>query len=262
MSQNRQRSPLVDFRLASPLLGHAEDHDSGFLIVPHRHPTAQLIHAAVGVMTIETDDGIWVVPPERAVWVPEFVTHSIRMTGRVELRTLYLDTSIAPIAGGQCCVVQVSPLLRAGILRAVEFVQPYAPSGPEARVVAVIVDQIREAPTAPLHLPMPNDPRARRVAEAFRTNPGDKRRLVEWARLAGASERTLERLFRSELGITFGAWRQQARLLRGLEVLAAGVPVTVAALQVGFETPSAFIAMFRRAMGTTPGRYFRAGSSG
>lgn len=89
MSQNRQDSPLVDFRLASPLLGHAEDHESGFLIVPHRHPTAQLIHAAVGVMTVETDDGIWVVPPERAVWVPEFVTHSIRMTGRVELRTLY-----------------------------------------------------------------------------------------------------------------------------------------------------------------------------
>jgi AraC-like DNA-binding protein len=262
MPQNRQTAPLVDFGLASPLLGYAEDHASGFVIAPHRHPTAQLIHAAVGVMTVETEDGIWVVPPERAVWVPELVSHSIRMTGCVELRTLYLDASIAPIAGGPCCVVQVSPLLRSGILRAVEFPRPYAATGPEARLVAVMVDEIRAAPTAPLHLPMPADPRARRVAEAFRGKPDDTRRLADWARLAGASERTLERLFRNEVGVTFGAWRQQARLLRGLEVLAAGVPVTAAALQVGFESPSAFIAMFRRAMGTTPGRYFRAGASG
>jgi AraC-like DNA-binding protein len=262
MSQNRQGAPLVDFALPSPLLGRSEDHASGSFIVPHTHPTAQLAHAAVGVMTIETDDGIWVVPPERAVWIPEFVTHSIRMTGRVEFRTLYLDESIAPIEGRRCCVVQVSPLLRAGILRAVEFAQPYPPGGPEARLVRVIVDEIRAAPTAPLHLPMPSDPRARRLAEVLHENPEDRRRLSEWARLAGASERTLERLFRNELGMTFGAWRQQARLLRGLEILAAGESVTTVALRVGFETPSAFIAMFRRAMGTTPAKYFRPTSNG
>jgi AraC-like DNA-binding protein len=121
----------------------------------------------------------------------------------------------------------------------------------------VILDEIRAAEVTPLHLPMPRDPRARRVAEALRREPGDTRRLDAWSRLAGASERTLERLFRSEVGMSFGAWRQQARLLRGLEHLAAGDSVSTAALRVGFQTPSAFIAMFRRAMGTTPGRYFR-----
>jgi AraC-like DNA-binding protein len=260
MSQIRQDSPLVDFALPSPLLGRAEDHESGYFIIPHRHPTAQLIHAVVGVITVETGDGIWVVPPGRAVWVPEFVTHSIRMMGEVKLRMIYLDRSIAPIAGSKCCVVQVSALLRAGILRAIEFAQPYPEPGSESRLVSVIVDEIRRAPPAPLHLPMPEDRRALRIAEAIRDDPGDRRRLGAWARLAGASERTLERLFRNEVGMTFGAWRQQARLLRGLEILAAGESVTSVAMQVGFETPSAFIAMFRRAMGTTPARYFRPDS--
>jgi AraC-like DNA-binding protein len=209
-------------------------------------------------MTVRTDDGVWVVPPERAVWVPPFVGHSIRMTGPVQLRTIYLDPSLAPIPGSQCCVVQVSELLRAAILRAMEFPQPYPHGGAEARLVAVLVDEIHDAKTAPLHLPMPRDPRARRVADALRADPGDRRTLAGWGRVAGASERTIERLFRDETALCFGAWRQQARLLAGLERLAAGESVTEVALHVGFEGPSAFIAMFRRAMGTTPGRYFRA----
>jgi AraC-like DNA-binding protein len=257
MSQTRQTAPQVDLALAVPLLGRAEDFAGGFVIPPHTHDAAQLIHAASGVMTVGTQDGIWVVPPERAVWVPAFVAHSIRMTGGVELRTLYLAPVVAPIEGRACCVVQVSKLLRAAILRAVDFSQPYDDGGPEARLVAVILDEIRAATTAPLHLPMPADPRARRLAEAFRKDPTDRRTMADWARLAGASERTLERLFRDEVGMSFGAWRQQARLLRALEVLAAGESVVSAALEVGFETPSAFIAMFRRAMGTTPAKYFR-----
>jgi len=260
MSRFRQNAPLVGDALSAPVVGVAQDPSPGFVIAAHRHPFAQLIHAAAGVMTVETEDGIWVVPPERAVWVPEYVIHRIRMTGSVALRTLYLDPSIAPIAGRRCCVVQVSVLLRAAIQRAMDFAPDYSDRGPESHLVAVIVDEIRAAPTAPLHLPMPTDPRARRLAEACRDDPGDRRRLREWAPLVGASERTLERLFRAEVGLTFGAWRQQARLLRALERLAAGESVTEVALQVGFETPSAFIAMFRRATGTTPARYFRAAS--
>jgi len=159
-------------------------------------------------------------------------------------------------------VVQVSPLLRESLLRAIAFAQPYAEAGPEARLVAVIADEIRAAPTAPLHLPLPRDVRARRVADALRANPGDPRTLAEWARVAGASARTLERLFERETSLAFGGWRQQARLLRGLEQLASGEAVTSVALDLGYETPSAFIAMFRRALGTSPGRYFRAGRTG
>lgn len=236
----------------------SEDARAGAVIPPHRHPFAQLIHAAAGVMTVSTDDGLWVVPPERAVWVPPRVGHSIRMHGAVALRTIYLDSELAPIPGGQCCVVQVSDLLRAAILRAVAFAPAYPETGAEARIVAVILDEIRDARTAPLHLPMPRDPRARRVAEALAEDPGGRRTLPQWARMAGASARTLERLFRDETSLRFGAWRQQARLLHALERLASGESVTGVALRLGFEGPSAFIAMFKRAMGTTPGRYFRS----
>jgi len=239
-------------------MGLAEDRESDEPIPPHRHDSAQLIHAAQGVMTVETEDGVWVVPPERAVWVPAFTDHSIRMTGHVELRTIYLEARLRPIADDTCCVVQVSPLLHASIMRAIDFPQPYAPDGPEARIVEVILDEMREAKVAPLHLPMPRDARASRVAEAFRIDSGDRRPAREWARIAGASERTLERIFRDEVGLTFGKWQQQARLLRALEILASGESVTSVALEVGFATPSAFIAMFKKAMGTTPTRYFRA----
>ncbi len=257
MWQNRHDGPLVELRLTSPLFGLAGDHGAGEPIPPHHHDCSQLSHASSGVMTVETADGLWVVPPARAVWVPAFVTHSIGMSGPVQLRTIYLEPESAPIEGTSCCVVQVSPLLRAAILRAIEFEQPYPADGPEARIAAVIRDEIRAATTAPLHLPMPSDPRARRVAQAFRADPSCRRPRSVWAREAGASERTLERLFHAQVGMSFGRWQQQARLLRALEVLAAGESVTTAALEVGFETPSAFIAMFRRAMGTTPARYFQ-----
>jgi AraC-like DNA-binding protein len=263
MSKSRHstpNAPLVPHALARPLEGLAAEYPPGAEVPLHQHPFAQLIHAASGVMTVTTEHGTWVVPPGRAVWVPARVGHSIRMTGRVSMRTIYLSDALGPLAGSSCCVVQVSPLLRESILRAVEFARPYAESGPEARLVTVIADEIRAAPTAPLHLPLPRDARARRVADALRAEPGDSRTLAEWARFAGASTRTLERLWTAETSLSFAAWRQQARLLRALEQLAAGEPVTSVALDLGYETPSAFIAMFRRAVGTSPGRYFRSSS--
>ncbi len=256
MSQIRQPPPLVELRLGVPVLGLSEDHGPDEPIPPHRHDAAQLIHAASGVMRVRTDEGVWVVPPARAVWVPAFTTHAIEMSGRVALRTIYLAPDFAPGELSRCCVVQVSPLLRAAILRMVELGDAYAGTGPEANVAAVIRDEIRVAPVAPLHLPMPSDGRALRAAEAFARDPADRRPRSEWARVAGASERTLERLFQRDVGMSFGRWQRQVRLLRALELLAAGRSVTSVAIDVGFETPSAFIAMFRAAMGSTPGRYF------
>jgi AraC-like DNA-binding protein len=258
--QARPPAPLVPHALVRPLEGLAAEYAPGDVIPLHQHPFAQLLFASSGVMTVTTEHGTWVVPPERAVWVPARVGHAIRMTGRVSMRTIYLADSLGPLAGAECCVVQVSRLLRESILRAVGFAQPYRDDGPEARLVAVIGDEIRAAPTAPLHLPLPRDPRARRVADALCADPGDPRTLSDWARVAGASARTLERLFERETALAFGAWRQQARLLRGLEQLASGESVTSVALDLGYETPSAFIAMFRRALGTSPGRYFRTPS--
>src|SRR5258706_3414007 len=169
MSRIRQArsapAPLVPHALARPLHGLAAEYAPGAEIAPHQQPSAQLLFASSGVMTVTTEHGTWVVPTERAVWVPARVGHSIRMTGRVSMRTVYVSDALGPLAGDACCVVQVSPLLRACILRAVEFAQPYRDDGPEARLVAVIADEIRAAPSAPLHLPLPRDPPARPVAD-------------------------------------------------------------------------------------------------
>src|SRR5262249_37299133 len=145
-----------------------------------------------------------------------------------------------------CRVVQVTPLLRELVLRAIDFPARYARRGREARAADVLVDEIRAASVAPLHLALPGDARALRVARALLEQPGDARPLSAWAKPAGASTRTLARLFQRETGSSFRAWRQQLRLLRALERIAAGEAVTRVALELGYASPSAFIAMFRK----------------
>lgn len=231
---------------------------SGHRIEAHEHPWAQLIYATRGVMTVDTEDGTWVVPPQRAVWVPANVEHEIESTGPVSMRTLYLRPGLSSSLPDACCVVNVSPLLRELVLRTVKLGYLDERIPVQARLVGVLLDQIGEFHAVPLELPLPTDPRARRVADRVRADAAGSRSLTALARGSGASRRTLERLFQKETGMSFGRWRQQLRLLCALRRLAAGVPVTTAALDVGYESTSAFIEMFRRALGTTPGRYFRA----
>jgi AraC-like DNA-binding protein len=255
MSKSSQ-SPIVPVALRQPLLALAVSYADGERIPRHRHRTAQLILAVSGVMTVTTAGGAFVVPPQRGVWVPPLVEHRIRMTGRVEMRTVYVARSRARKLPARCCVVQVTPLLRELVLCAVAFPKRYGRAGREAKIAALVVDEIEHATVAPLHLPLPVDARAQRVTRALAANPGDPRAFAILARAAGASSRTLARVFRRETGMSFGAWRQQLRLLRGLERLAAGDPVLTIALELGYESPSAFIAMFKRALGVSPGRYF------
>lgn len=257
---NRQTTynttPLIDLPVPAPVSGSATDWPAGSYVRPHHHSTHQLIYAATGVMTVEAAAGIWVVPPTRAVWVPAHTGHSINMSGFVQLRTVQFAENYVPIDATECSVVQVSPLLRAGIIRAIEFPAHYPADSPEGHLAAVIFHETKAADIAPLHLPMPTDPRARQVAQSFCADPANRQACAVWAKDVGASERTLERHFRAGTGMSFGKWQQQARLLKALEILAAGQPVTTAAFEVGFKSPSAFIVMFKSAMGETPSRYF------
>lgn len=223
---------------------------------PHRHFRAQLVHASAGVMTITTPDGIWVTPPHLALWVPSMTEHHVRVYGRLSLKTLYILPRAAPHMPDACRVVPVSPLLRELIIHACTFPRDYDPHGAHGRVMAVILDQMRELATAPLYLPMPRDPRLAVVCRHLLDDPGDRRTLPELASRAGAVDRTLLRLFLKETGLTFRIWRRQARLLAALRKLAAGEPVMAVAMDLGYESQSAFIAMFKRALGVTPGRYF------
>ncbi len=260
MSQNRQ-TPLTDPAEFSdnprPVVTLANDDPAGYEIVPHRHARAQLVYAAQGVMTVTATAGSWVVPPQRAVWIPAGAEHTVRVDRAIAMRSLFIRPDAAPRLPQACRVVTVSPLLRALILRAMSIPPLYDEAGPDGRILRVILDELRALPSAPLHLPRARDRRLARVTEALLADPADARGLEAWARAAGASPRTLARLFATETGLTFRAWRQRARLLHALVELAARKPVTSVAFEAGYESPSAFIAAFKREFGTTPARYFR-----
>ena len=249
-------APLVPVPLRGRTRGVAFDYRPDEHIAPHRHDAAQLIYAVAGVMTVHTGAGTWVVPAERAVWVPPGEPHGIRLGGRVAMRTVYVRARSTRGMPQECAVVHVGPLLRALIVRIVEAADAVEPSAAAKRIEAVFFDECRAAKQAPLHLPHPADPRLQRVTDAILADPSDRRTLDDWSNVAGASARTLARLFVAETRMTFGSWTKQARLLAALERLALGRTVTETALEVGYDSPSAFVAMFRRALGCTPGRYF------
>ena len=238
-----------------PLVAIARNYPPGHRIAPHRHGRAQLVYAARGLMTVRAEAGAWVAPPERAVWMPAGVEHWIDCAAGIHMRSVWLSPEAARPLPGRCVVLRISPLLRELILRAVELPILYDEAGAEGRLVEVLLDEVAAASEAPLHLPMPQDARLGRIAEAILRDPADARGLAAWAQQAGASARTLERLFRRDTGLSFGAWRGRARVLAALALLVEGRSVTATALDLGYDSVSAFIAMFRRALGETPGRY-------
>ena len=236
------------------LLTH--DYPTGHRIPLHFHDRDQLVYASSGVMTVSTGDGTWVVPTLRAVWIPEYVPHTISMSGAVAMRTVYLKPKLARTMPRDCCVVNVSPLLRELILHACCFGSLRPRVERHRHLMETILDQLEAIQTVPLQLRNLSDTRAGRVARTLIANPGDCRTLEQLSKGSGASRRTVERLFHEELGMTFGRWRQQLRLMHGMRLLGEGSKVTHAALEAGYSTPSAFISAFRKALGTTPAVYF------
>jgi AraC family transcriptional regulator, regulator of nimT len=182
--------------------------------------------------------------------------HRVTMVGEVEMRSLYVQESLEGLPEA-CQVISVSPLLREMIAAFTTARLDYAPQGPESRLASVILDLLRAPVLATLHLPMPGSARLRPIVEAILADPSDPRGLKDWARIAGASARTLARLFEAEAGMGFRAWRQQVRLHAALARLSAGEAVTSVAFAVGYDSPSAFIAMFRKALGASPQKYLK-----
>jgi len=173
------------------------------------------------------------------------------------MRTLYPKSRLATTLPRGCSVVQVSPLLKELILHACTLASLDKKIPWQGHLVQVIVHQLEAIRVVPLQLPNPSDPRAFRVATMLLENPGDRRALRALCKAAGTSKRTVERLFQDDIGMTFGKWRQQLRLMQAMRLLAEGAKVTHAALDSGYSTPSAFISMFRKTLGTTPTLYFK-----
>lgn len=235
----------------------ARDYSPRYEISAHHHDRDQLIYGSRGVMTVQTSEGTWVVPTHRAVWVPAGIPHSIHMSGMVSMRTLYFMPGLARKLPKKCCVVNVSPLLRELIFSACRYgnLQWNVPS--ERHLTQVITDELRGAEALALQLPHPTSSRVARIAEILAKNPGDQRTLAQLCKLGFTGKRTIERLFQEDVGMTFSKWRQQLRLMHAMKLLAAGAKITHVALESGYSTPSAFISMFRKVLGTTPRSYFK-----
>lgn len=223
----------------------------------HQHPWAQLLFARSGLMEVHCQTESWTVPPTRAVWIPPDMAHQFFVRGEVCLRTLYLAPDQAALVARELGVIEVMPLFGEliGHIAAIGMLERAVPR--HQRLAGLLIDLLDEAQSLDLMLPLPHDKRARRLADQLRAQPQASARLVDIASDCGASLRTLERLFVNELGMSIGAWRQKAKLIRASAALAEGASVTEAALDCGYSSVSAFIAAFRKQFGATPGRGLR-----
>jgi AraC-like DNA-binding protein len=255
MPQTRQQPPSADPESSIAIRTLALGFGHGHSIESHDHTWPQLVFATAGVLTVHTATTSWIVPSARALWMPAQTEHGLRATGAVRLRTIYLRPDIADGLPAECAVVEVCPFLRELILHVVGLGMLDESIPSQRHLTRVLVHQLSETVPIPLALRLPSDRRALRVAKRVLNSPSDKATLDGLAHRSGASRRTLERLFRAETGMTFGRWRQQVRLFHALELLALGRAVTEVAMDAGYDSTSAFIAMFQRTLGTTPGRY-------
>ena len=239
-----------------PVGALAKDYPDGYVVRAHSHRRAQLMYACAGILEVRTDTSLWVIPPQRALWIPREVTHEVRMRGRVEMRTIYIDVARCGMSAPETLMlIRVSALLRELILRAMTLPADWSAEGKDALVMALLLEEVEWKSDAALHLQVPRDARLRKILDIYLSTPADPRSLQDWAIDVGASSRTLERRFMAEFGLPFREWRQHMRLLGALPLLGAGRPITQVALEVGYETPSAFSTMFRRLMGVTPSEY-------
>jgi AraC-like DNA-binding protein len=215
--------------------------------------------AAHGTLSMGVVDRAWVLPRSRALWIPAAVPHTVDAIGSATMTALWFDPRHCPVPWTEPTVVEVDDLVAALVAR---LVGDGLDAGERRRSEAVLFDVLRPVATTVLLLPVPEDDRARRVAEALLDDPADDRTLVAWGRTVGASDRTLMRAFRAETGVGFHEWRTRARITAALPHLAAGAPVALVASRVGYGTASALTAAFRRTMGTTPSAYFGTTAAG
>lgn len=223
----------------------------------HSHDWGQLLYASNGVMQVMAEGFIWVIPPQRAVWIPPKTIHGIKVLHTVTMRNVYFAPYVITGLPTCCQVMAITPLMRELIAEAVTFPPLYDQEGMEGRVCQLILDCMKTAPVVPLHLPVPDQGPIQEITSYLKEHPSDKTTLEEWADRLGTTSRTLARDFKKQTDMTFGQWRQQARLLEALSRIAGNQPISHVAQDLGYSTQSAFSAMFKKTLGVTPGKYFK-----
>ncbi|WP_437969172.1 helix-turn-helix transcriptional regulator [Sorangium sp. So ce260] len=222
---------------------------------PHAHRESQLMYLVRGELICEGSSALWIVPPQSALWIPASVTHRIRARAPLEGYSVFVEPGAAPGLPQDCCAVSVTPLFRELLLRLATRPALYDLEGPDARLVGVLLDELATVSIEKHRLPMPIDPRLRRLVDAMTADPAIGVTTRTWAKRIGVSERTLNRLLVEETGLSFGRWRQQLHIILAIQKLSRGATVQSVALDLGYESASSFVTMFRKALGTSPARY-------
>jgi AraC-like DNA-binding protein/mannose-6-phosphate isomerase-like protein (cupin superfamily) len=222
----------------------------------HSHPRGQLLYAIEGVMIVQSAEGTWIVPPNRALWLAAGLKHDVKMSGEVKIRTVFIDAMTVQHMPEKSSVIEVSPLLRELIVAAVSVSLDYREGSRDDRLMGLLADEVRVSDVLPLHLPVPSDGRVKLICEAIAGRPSDNSTAGEWAERLNVTAKTVHRLFVKETGMTFAQWREQARLLFALRRLATGEKVIDVAFDCGYASQSAFTAMFRRHFGKPPSEFY------
>ncbi|MFC4296248.1 helix-turn-helix domain-containing protein [Novosphingobium tardum] len=237
-----------------PVMGFDDSYPAGFVDPPHAHQRAQLTYCEKGVMTVISAANSFILPPRRAIWLPAGTVHEVHCRNAVASYTLYIDPALDTSAQ-QARVFEVSDLVRALIFEVGHFHPDYDLEGRDGEIARLLLSEIRRMPLLPSALAMPSDPRLLRVCRTLVDNPADQRDIDGWAALAAMGRRTFTRAFREETGAGLATWRQQVRLMAAISRLAEGQPVTTVAYDVGYESPSAFSAVFHRIFGMAPSAF-------
>lgn len=240
--------PVVSYGIASNEMGKME-------MAMHRHAKGQIMLVQRGALSVEAEGGLWIVPPGSAVWIPGGAFHAIKVSGVLRGCSAFVAPDVDAGLPTGCCTVAVTPLLRELLTRAAHLPLLYDEGGATSRMIAVLLDEIATARLEDLHLPMPTDTRLRAVLERMMAIPSERGTLQSWAKQGGMSERTLVRLITRETDMSFGRWRQQLGIILAVQWLADGASIKQVAADLGYDSLPSFVTMFRKAVGTSPGRY-------
>jgi AraC-like DNA-binding protein len=251
---------LPELQAAAPLpvSGVAADYPAGLEVEEHSHACCQLLYAVQGVLEVRAGSGRWVVPPTRGVWLRSGVPHALRMRGAVQVRSLFVDAGAAADLPDTNCVIEVSPLLRELISEVARWPVPSQRGGRDRLVVELLLQELRQPAIVPLHLPWPQDARMAGVCRALAEGGGEAgmaATAADWAARLAMGEKTFHRHFQQATGLSFGRWRQRARLLSSMQALLDGRPIVQVALEAGYESHSAYSLAFRRHFGMPPSAF-------
>lgn len=220
----------------------------------HRHRKGQLVMALRGGVTCRVPNGMWMVPPNCAVWVPGGMLHSNVATANARLFYLFVEPGMTDLPD-RCCTLSLSPLVRELIIELAD--QSYDEAADAELMTNLLLSLLPRMPLEQLHLPLSSEARLGRIASELVNDPSDRKTMAQWATHVGLSENSLARLVQHETGLTFGRWRQQLQLIVALKNLATGATVQQVSGDLGYESVSAFITMFKKALGSSPAKYLR-----